>query len=236
MSGMLRYPNITAPTQREQLEQVKNYLHQLVEQLNQTAAAGAESVVMAAPVTGRQTTREKEQDFQRIKALIIKSAQVVEVLSQAVEKRLEGQYLAVSEFGTFSQQTAQQLSANAEQLQLVYENLQQLLPEVEDLEDRVIGVTAHIKTGLLEYGEDGVPLYGLEIGQRSQVDGQEVFHKYARFTAGMLAFYDRSGTQVAYISDRKLYITHAQITGSFLVGSFLDTVQPDGSVVTKWAG
>lgn len=236
MSGMLRYPNITAPTQREQLEQVKNYLHQLVEQLNQTAAAGAGTVVMAAPVTGRQTTREKEQDFQRIKALIIKSAQVVEALSQAVEKRLEGQYLAVSEFGTFSQQTAQQLSANAEQLQLVYENLQQLVPEVEDLEDRVIGVTAHIKTGLLEYGEDGVPLYGLEIGQRSQVDGQEVFHKYARFTAGMLAFYDRSGTQVAYISDRKLYITHAQITGSFLVGSFLDTVQPDGSVVTKWAG
>lgn len=235
MSGMLRYPNITAPTQREQLEQVKNYLHQLVEQLNQTAA-GAGSVVMAAPVTGRQTTREKEQDFQRIKALIIKSAQVVEVLSQAVEKRLEGQYLAVSEFGTFSQQTAQQLSANAEQLQLVYENLQQLTPEVEGLEDRMIGVTAHIKTGLLEYGEDGVPLYGLEIGQRSQVDGQEVFHKYARFTAGMLAFYDRSGTQVAYISDRKLYITHAQITGSFLVGSFLDTVQPDGSVVTKWAG
>lgn len=235
MSGMLRYPNITAPTQREQLEQVKNYLHQLVEQLNQTAA-GAGSVVMAAPVTGRQTTREKEQDFQRIKALIIKSAQVVEVLSQAVEKRLEGQYLAVSEFGTFSQRTAQQLSANAEQLQLVYENLQQLAPEVEGLEDRMIGVTAHIKTGLLEYGEDGVPLYGLEIGQRSQVDGQEVFHKYARFTAGMLAFYDRSGTQVAYISDRKLYITHAQITGSFLVGSFLDTVQPDGSVVTKWAG
>lgn len=235
MSGVLRYPNITAPTQREQLEQVKQYLHQLVEQLNQTAAAGG-TVVMAAPPATGQALREKEQDFQRIKALIIKSAQVVEVLTQAVEKRLEGQYLAKSEFGTFRQQTAQQLNANSEQLQLVYENLQQLLPEVEGLEDRVIGVTAHIKTGLLEYGEDGVPLYGLEIGQRSQMDGQEVFHKYARFTAGMLAFYDSGGTQVAYISDRKLYITHAQITGSFLVGKFRDTVQPDGSVVTKWAG
>ena len=91
-----------------------------------------------------------------------------------------------------------------------------------------------IQAGLLDYDEEGVPVYGLEIGQRSIRDGTEIFCKYARFTADRLAFYDRNGNEVAYISDRKLFITHVQITGSLVTGRFVDGVQPDGSVVTRW--
>jgi hypothetical protein len=108
--------------------------------------------------------------------------------------------------------------------------------ELEGVENAVIEVNAHIKSGLLYYGEDGAPVYGLEIGQRNEIDGQEVFNKFARFTADRLAFYDQNDNEVAYISDRKLYITHVEVKGSFLMGGFTDTVQTDGSVVTKWIG
>ena len=36
MSVNLRFPNITAGTEKEQLTQIKSYLHQLVDQLNYT--------------------------------------------------------------------------------------------------------------------------------------------------------------------------------------------------------
>ena len=34
MSLNIRYPNITAPTEKEQIAQIRSYLHQLVDQLN----------------------------------------------------------------------------------------------------------------------------------------------------------------------------------------------------------
>jgi YesN/AraC family two-component response regulator len=43
-------------------------------------------------------------------------------------------------------------------------------------------------------------------------------------------------TVVNYISDKKLYITHIEVTGNYYQGGFVDMTQPDGSVVTKWIG
>jgi hypothetical protein len=63
-----------------------------------------------------------------------------------------------------------------------------------------------------------------------------VFNKFARFTSEKLSFYDSNGIEVAYISDKKLYITHIEVTGSFTQGGFVDTVLADRSVVTKWVG
>ena len=84
------------------------------------------------------------------------------------------------------------------------------------------------------YGDKLTLLHGIELGQRKFRDGEEFFHKYARFTPDRLAFYDANGNQVAYISDRKLYIANVHITGTFLKGRFEDTVQADGSIVTRW--
>jgi hypothetical protein len=150
--------------------------------------------------------------------------------------RLDGVYVAQSEFGSYAEQTSQQIQANSSGISSLYTNLQAIVSELEGVENAVIEVNAHIKSGLLYYGEDGAPVYGLEIGQRNEIDGQEVFNKFARFTADRLAFYDQNDNEVAYISDRKLYITHVEVKGSFLMGGFTDTVQTDGSVVTKWIG
>lgn len=100
----------------------------------------------------------------------------------------------------------------------------------------VATVTGTIKTGELYKDEMGLPVFGLEIGQRNTIDDVETFNKYARFVSNRLSFYDSGGYEVAYISDSKLYITHAEITSSFKLGGFVDTVMADGRVVTKWVG
>lgn len=109
---------------------------------------------------------------------------------------------------------------------------------VTGLQNVIIGVTAYLKSGLLYYTDAGIPVYGLEIGQavKDEVSGEEVFNKYARFTSEKLSFYDNNGNEVAYISDKKLYIRIAEITVAFKIGGLMDLVMSNGDVVTKWVG
>lgn len=122
-----------------------------------------------------------------------------------------------------------------------------LLKDIADAEERLkdlidssnailIEVQAHTRSGLLYYDDSGIPIYGFEVGQRNLVNGQEVFNQYARFTANKLSFYDNNGDEVAYISDKKLFIKNAEIRESLKQGGFEDTVMADKSIVTKWIG
>lgn len=112
--------------------------------------------------------------------------------------------------------------------------LQALKKELESLNYTVIDVTANIKTGVLYYDENQIPVYGLEVGQKNVINGVEVFNKFARFTAGRLTFYDQNGSEVAYISDYKLYITHAEVTGTLKLGGYL--VDTTNGLTFKWVG
>ena len=241
MSIDIRFPNITAKDEAGQLVQVKSYLHQLVEQLNwamNTLESGNSTSVENAK-SGSAASEKKEDpatSFNQIKGLIIKSADIVNAYYEEINKKLAGIYVAESDFGVFAEQTEQDIKANSTSIEQFYTNLQQVITDVESVEHTIIEVNAHIKSGLLYYDEAGTPVYGLEIGQRSEIDGEEVFNKYARFTSDKLSFYDSNNNEVAYISDKKLYITHVEVTGSFTLGGFVDTVLADKGVVTKWVG
>ena len=235
---MIRYPNIIGKSDSQKLEQMKSYLHQLADELNfQLDKTG--NLVSGYPSTANETAKvPKKTDpvssFNDIKALIIKSADIINAYYDEINARLEGVYVAESDFGIYAEQTSNEIDANSQRIQQNYESLQQLVTEIEGAGHSMIGVNAHIKSGLLYYADDGTPVYGLEIGQRTEIDGQEVFDKFARFTAEKLSFYDQNDNEVAYISDRKLHITHIEVIGSFSQGGFVDTTLADGSIVTRW--
>lgn len=239
MSG-IRLPNITETSEAGQILQIKSYLHQLVGDLEYALAtagstANTNSVVYRRSAgTSGGAAVDPVVSFQSIKSLIIKSADIVNAYYEEFNKRFSGNYVAQSDFGTFSEQTQNAIKANSTSIEQFYSNLQQIVTDIENLEHSLIEVNAHIFSGLLYYDEKGIPVYGLEIGQRSQIDGVEVFNKYARFTSDKLSFYNSAGHEVAYISDRKLYITHIEVIGTFTEGGFVDTVLPDGSIVTRW--
>lgn len=232
---MIRYPSIHGSTQ-QQLEQIKSYLHQLAQQL-QLAGEETERQAARTPQTGSaEQKKQAEATFQSIKALIIQSAEVVSAYSDAITKRLEGVYVAEADFGSYAQQTAQEIRANSTAIESIFTDLQTILTDVAALEHTVVAANAYINAGLLYYTETGVPVYGLEIGQRNRLDGVEVFNKYARFTADKLSFYDSNNNEVAYVSDRKLHITAVEVMGQLIRGGLTDIVQSDGTIVTKWLG
>lgn len=224
----LRLPNISGATEREQLGQIRNYLYQLVEQLQwalSTVGSSAQSdyVVVTTPKSTIPQAKSRTVatvDFEAIKPLIIKSADIVNAYYEEINSRLVGEYVAESDFGTFVEQTEMNLTQSSTDIELVFSNIQQIFTEIENLNFTLAEVNAHIKPGILYY-EDGIPVYGLEIGQKTTIDGVEVFNKYARFTSNRLSFYDQNDTEVAYISDYKLYITNMEITGKAKFGAFL---------------
>ena len=223
----IRYPNITGGTEAAQLLQVKSYLHQLVDQLNMTlqdmggGGYTAQAVTRTTADSNAVADKEAQSTFNSIKALIIKSADIVNAYYEEINRRLEGEYVAQSEFGTYSEQTSQTISENATAIEQVFNNIQQITSALEEVKHTLIEVNAYMKSGLLAYDDNGVPIYGLEVGQRNTVDGEEIFNKYARFTANRLSFYDQNDSEVAYMSDYKFYITNGEITGTLKLGAFL---------------
>lgn len=247
MSLDLRLPNITATDATGQVMQMKNYLYQMVQQLNysmqtvQTSAA--EAAVQAAQTASAASKTDPVSTFSEIKALIIKSADIVNAYYEQINRRLEGVYVAQSTFGTYTEQTSQEIEENSTNINQAFTNIQQVqvaldaaVNDMLKIESILVSVNAYINSGLLYTDEEGVPVYGIEVGQRTEVDGQEVFNRYARFTSNKLSFYDSNGNEVAYISDYKLFISNVEITGSYRIGHLVDTVQSDGSIVTKYMG
>lgn len=215
MTGVeIRLPELAGGTEAEQLRKIQSYLYTLAEQLQyafdgvnqQQAATGAASTSLS----GGEAPQRLE-GLAAIKSLILRSADITEHFSEEVTRRLAGKYVAVSQFGTFTQETEQKITASAEGLRQEFSNLQLIESELEALKSALVEVNATIRTGLLYEGADGVPVYGMEIGQQTRENGVIVFRKFARLTADKLAFYDANDVEVAYISDRKLYITAANV-------------------------
>lgn len=257
----LRYPNITALDEKGQLTQMKSYLHQLVEQLQWALNdIGSSTSGYVAASTQSQASSpdnvDSEATFNAIKSLIIKSADIVSAYSEKIQERLEGIYVAESEFGTYKEQTAQDILNTSSYAERSFSNIQEITNNLSDslrdtknevdgklgdisglidgISRTIIDVSANIRSGVLFYDENGVPVYGIEIGQSTKIDGVEVFDKFARFTSDRLSFYDNNDNEVAYISDRKLYINHVEIKGSLRMGGFVKTVLADGSIVKRW--
>ena len=244
MSGF-RYPAVTAKDPIGQLAQLKSYLHQLVDQLNKQELSGSKQSAVIAKVAGAKSAGDNGGEpagFNEIKSLIIKSADIVKAYYEQIDNllKLSGEYVAEATFpegsAVFIEETNLAVSANSKAIEQFYTDVQKVIDRMDNVEASIT-TNAYMRSGLLDYDEEtGAPVFGLEVGQQTEIDGEQVFHQFARFTADRLSFYDQNGTEVAYISDSKLYIEHAQITGSFTQGGFVDITRPDDSVVTKWIG
>ena len=237
MSFDIKLPNISATTDRDRILQIHSYLYQLVEQLNWALNSIETSGTNVIQQTGKTKAVEVSEDdaqanFNSVKSLIIKSADIVNTYYEEINKRLVGQYVAQSEFGTYVETTNQSITNNSQGVERMFNSIQEIITDIEGLENKLIEANAHIRSGRLYYDEKGAPVYGFEVGQINHIDGVEVFNKYARFTSDRLSFYDKNDTEVAYISDYKLYITNAHIAGTLTLGRFVcDT--SDGLVI-KW--
>ena len=200
MSIDLRYPNIQGKTEAEQLVQVKSYLHQLVEQLNWAlktveSAQGGNTSNVVYQQREPSSAQEAQDTFNSIKALIIKSADIVMAYEDTILSDFNGKYFADSDFGTYLEETSRAVEENSKGVTETFKNIQTITGRVEGVEDAVRTTNAYINRGHLYYDENGKSVVGIEIGETS--DG--IFRQYARFTSEKLSFHDVNGNEIAYI-------------------------------------
>ena len=234
MSINFRLPNITADTDSGKLTQMQSYMHQLVEELNwamntvESYQGGNTSAPVVYKKSETSSPQEAEETFNSIKALIIKSADIVKAYEETIRTDFDGYYVAESDFGTYTEATNKKVEENSKGVTETYSR-------VEGVEDENRITNAYIRRGLLDNEK-----YGIEIGETSE-DG--IFRKYARFTAEKLSFHDINGNEVAYIgageSDKEdtncLYVRGKSVfLGEIQLGQY-KTDSSDGLAFT-WIG
>lgn len=234
----LRYPNITGKTPAEQISQLNSYIHQLVDQLNWglNAAEAYQGGNTSVPVVYKQsesaTPQEAEDTFNSIKALIIKSADIVKAYEDTILTDFNGKYFADSDFGTYVEETNRKVEENSKGVTETYKNIQTVTTKVNGLEEEVRKTNAYIKRGHLYYDDNGNSVVGIEVGETND---EGAFLRYARFKSDRLSFYDKNGDEVAYIGAGCLYVNGKTVfLGEIQLGGY-KTDTSDGLAFT-WIG
>lgn len=246
MSIDIRLPNITGASADEKMAQMQSYMHQLVQQLNwalntvnEAAEGNASNMVVNTGRTEVKTAEEKTpvDTFNSIKALIIKSADIVNAYEETMTEHFNGKYFAESDFGTYLEETKAVVDKNSTGVTELYSDIQKITNKdstgsLDVLSKDVIETNAYIKRGLLGYDKvSGEAVYGIAVGE---TDEKGNYKKYAWFTSDKLTFFDGNGNDVAYISSDMLYITNAAFLGTVQFGGYkMDT--SDGIAFT-WIG
>lgn len=236
------------PTQK-QLMYMYSYLYQVSEQLNvalnqltiDNFSAETKQTIGADGVSDT-TKQEIDASYNNLKTMIIKTADTVRSEMDVIRTTLESSYMAKSDFGTYTENMALVIEEMASGITENYSFISTVEANANaignDLETYKTETNAYIRRGIVYY-EGTTPIYGIAIGQdlvTSEVEGETVIEQRnfrSVFTAQKLSFYQDS-VEVAYVSNNKLYIPNAEITGKLTMGNFtIDTVN---GYTIKWVG
>ena len=162
---------------QQQLTQQYSYLFQMAQQLNMALTALESGAVSAASSGGAQrrsgggassavSPAETEQ-FQNLRAMIVKTAKQVMRNMEQLEVRLGEEYVAASQFGTYVQRLSAYLEANPEALTQYYGFCSDLAANVAAVDAAFssyrLDTEGYIRTGIVYY--DGPsPVYGVAAG------------------------------------------------------------------------
>lgn len=250
----LPLPMTPAGTLQEQVTQQYTYLFQMAQQLNLAlgqleelgGGAGEASARRQAALrtgAGSDSVEEADRQYETLRSMIIKTAEQVTRTTQELTARLEEEYVAESDFGTYVQSLSAYLEANPEAMTQYYSFFSDLKANVEAVDAAFahykVDTEGYIRTGIVYY-EDAVPIYGVAVGQGltcREVDGERLVEQSnfrAVFTATRLSFW-QDATEVAYVSNNRLYITNITVLGGVTVGQWsMETVE--GGLAFRWIG
>ena len=245
------YPNGSV---QQQLTQQYSYLFQMAQQLNMALSALEGGAVSTAGNSGQQrksggaaaaagkAALENAEQFQNLRAMIVKTAKQVSRNMEQLETRLSEEYVASSQFGTYVQRLSAYLEANPEALTQYYSFCSDLAANVAAVDaafsNYKLDTEGYIRTGIVYY--DGpAPVSGVAVGHNlttTEIDGQQVVEQNnfrAVFTAQRLSFWQDS-TEIAYVSNNRLYITNITVLDSISIGHW--RMDSGNGLAFKWIG
>lgn len=156
---------------------------------------------------------------------------------------MSGEYVAISDFGAYSEQTDAKITANSQGITQAYESISNLQANLEsvtvDFGAYQVATNQYIRTGLLYIDENNIPRYGVAVGENLttvEVDGQQVIERknlVATYVSDELAFW-QNNTKIAWLSANKLMTNNIQINGYIDFDNW--RVETKNGFTIKWMG
>jgi antirestriction protein len=104
MSANFRYPNITGSTDAERIDQIRSFLHQLVQELNWALS----TMEPGSDATSETVSAEDYADMvYELKSLIVQSSSTLNAYYEKINSKLQGQYVSHSAFDAYTQKAEQ---------------------------------------------------------------------------------------------------------------------------------
>lgn len=241
----LTLPPYPAGTLQQQVMRQYSYLFQMSQQLNLALSQLEQTNRQNSEVTAKHQTAAKEEtqrQYQTLKSMIVKTANRVEQRMEQLTAELAGEYVAVSDFGSYMEKLNAYIEANPEAITQYYSFYADLQADINKVSaafsDYRTGTEGYIRTGIVYYDGE-VPVYGVAVGQNlttTVTDGEEVVDQNnfrATFTAKKLSFWQDS-TEIAYVSNNQLYITDIVVLDSMCLGKWRMATQ--NGLAFQWIG
>ena len=238
------------PPELRDLNQVYSYLYRMSEELegalnNITSSdiKDLETKVESALAkgTGNATgTAALDQKANELKALIVMTADNVQSAMDEIVTELHGNYVASSDFGTYSLDYFRQITNNA----YGDENIYQYMTQVQAGNDSFIQNTqARIRTGLLYVDDGGTAHYGVAVGEEildktytyngEPVTGVDTTKTLSMFTSDELQFWI-GDNKVAYISNQELFVTRGRFMREIRIGNIAGVIDGTDPSIVRW--
>lgn len=165
-------PAYPSGTVEQQVLQQYSYLFQMAQQLNLALEAAESSRTAAVQAAGKNRAAQgTEQEYQNLKSLIIKTADTVQRRMDQLSARLEGEYVASSEFGSYVEKLSAYIEAHPDALTQYYSFCSDLQGDVDAVDAAFrsykAGTEGYIRTGVVYY-EGALP--GLRRGGGAEPD------------------------------------------------------------------
>lgn len=216
MSVTFSPPVITGGSADAQLKSLQSWLFQFSEQLQYAlnnldtsnfSDGGLKEIVGTNDNT--KTNSAASEEFDALKSIIIKTADTVQSKYDEITEVLESDYLAVSDFGEYSENAKMELIKTALGVTQAFTRIEEVSGKVNEVdtsfETYVKKSNAYIRTGYLEQ----LDTYGVAIGEEKveTIDGVDVvsFNQYATLTHEELAFW-QNGVRLGYFRGDSLYV------------------------------
>ena len=214
-------PAYPSGTVEQQVLQQYSYLFQMAQQLNLALEAAESSRTAAVQAAGKSRAAQgTEQEYQNLKSLIIKTADTVQ-RRMKLSAYIEAHPDALTQYYSF----CSDLQGDVDAVDAAFGSYK-------------AGTEGYIRTGVVYY-EGALPVYGVAVGQNlttTLVDGVETVAQNdfrATFTAKRLSFWQDS-TEVAYVSDNRLYIRDITVLDSVTLGGW--KLASENGLAFQWIG
>ena len=216
-------------TTDQQLAQLRSYMFQLVEKLNvelNRLDTTSNSTTQLKKLAAAAVEEETGSRFQRLRDLIIKTADTIYTYMDETVESLHGEYVAQSDFGTYSSLSDLTITTNAERIEEVYYQLNEIVTEVSgSLETYQQELLDYIRRGWLDNDEFGIEIGDFRAGSSAPMR--------VRITADAITFYN-GAVRLAWVARDELNFPSATVQGALTLGDW--RLNNTAGLALEWIG